>query len=154
PAEPSVPPPPASPRSVRRRFGPAGSGSAVSVPPGVWVSGGGGSPGAVSRIGGTPTPLCAGAGARRPDGPTARGAKPAEGTITPGCAGGTAVAGGAAAGAETGGAGGTAGAMIVGAVASGGIAVEACAATGGAGGGGTVGAVIVGAVASGGGVSE
>jgi hypothetical protein len=158
--------------SVRRRFDPAGSGNATSVPPGVSDTGGGGSPVAVSRIGdAAPAAGNAGAGARRPDGPTASGAKPAEVTITPGCAGGTAVAGGAAAGAETGGARGaaaTVGATIVGAVASGspgppgagtagavivGAVPSTAAAAFGpaiAGGGGTAGAVIVGAVASGG----
>jgi len=180
PADPSGPPPPASPRSGRRRFWPAGSGSATSVPPGVWDTGGGGSPVEVSRIGepGGPPGITgdAGPGARRPDGPTASGAKPAEVTITPGCAGGTAVAGGAAPGAETGGAkdgvaafgpdgatdgvaafgpasaggGGTAGAVIVGAVPSdtAGPADPAAFGPTSAGGGGTAGAVIVGAVPS------
>jgi hypothetical protein len=70
---------------VRRRFCPAGSGSATSVPPGVSDTGGGGSPVEVSRIGEAAPPTGgAGAGARRPDGPTASGAKPAEVTITPG----------------------------------------------------------------------
>jgi hypothetical protein len=60
--------------------------------------GAGGNPVAVSRLCGDAGGEGGAAEARRPDAPDASGAKPAEVTITPGCAGGTAATGGPAGG--------------------------------------------------------